>query len=224
MKFESSHKLAKMKRAFARLERINTNTGHSISTADIQDATEDFVSHAYHFKDFLKEEFPGKAQRIEEFITSSRELSLVADLQNSFKHAEDIKNRRKKHEQETGSPAIGNLVRINTHTKLDEKTWTWSQRLEITFRNAKFDAYDLAAETVKAWEGFLAAESIVLDAGSCDRRPCPRRSGGARPAHTRIRSLMSWFGGRAAEAERGKRNEARQGGPQVIGALGCRLR
>jgi hypothetical protein len=163
LKFECSQKLAKMKRAFARLERINTNTGNEISTADAQDATEDFVSHAYHFKDFLKEEFPGKAQRIEEFITSSRVLSLVADLQNSFKHAKDVKKRRKKHEKKTGSPTIGDLVRINTHTTLDEKTWTWSQRLEITFQNAKFDAYDLAAETVKAWDDFLAAESIVLE-------------------------------------------------------------
>jgi hypothetical protein len=160
LKFECSQKLAKMKRAFARLERINTNTGHTISTADALDATEDFVSHAYHFKDFLTEEFPGRRERIEEFITSSRVLSLVADLQNSFKHAKDIKKRRKKHEKETGSPTIGDLVRINTHSMLNE--WGWSQRLEVTFQNAKFDAYDLAAETVKAWDDFLAAESIVL--------------------------------------------------------------
>lgn len=91
MKFECSQKLAKMKRAFTRLERINTNTGNKISTADAQDATEGFVSHVYHFKDFLKEEFPGKAQRIEEFITSSRVLSLVANFQNSFKHAEEAR-------------------------------------------------------------------------------------------------------------------------------------
>lgn len=57
---------------------------------------------------------------------------------------------------------MGDLVRINTHTTLDEKTRTWSQRLEITFQNAKFDGYDLAAETVKVWDNFLAAESIVL--------------------------------------------------------------
>lgn len=151
-----------MKRAFARLERINTDTGRTISTADAWDATEDFVNHAYHFKDFLKTEFPGSGRRIEEYITSSRVLSLVADLQNSFKHAEDINERRKQHENETGSPAIGDLVRINTHTTLDEKTWTWSQRLEITFQNATFDAYDLAAETVKAWDDFMAAEGIVL--------------------------------------------------------------
>jgi len=162
LKFECTQKLARMKRAFARLERINTNAGKTISTADARDATEDFISHAYHFKDFLKEEFPGKAQRIEQFITSSRVLSLVADLQNSFKHASDVKKRRMKHEKESGSPAIGDLVCINTHTTLDEKTRTWSQRLEITFQNAKFDAYDLAGETVKAWDDFLAAEGIVL--------------------------------------------------------------
>jgi hypothetical protein len=162
LKFECSQKLAKMKRAFARVERINRNTGHRISTADARDATEDFVSPAYHFKGLRKKEFPGRAQGIEEYITSHRELSAVADLQNSSKLAEGIEERRKKHEKETGSPVIEDLVRINTYTTLDKKTWTGSQRLEITFQNAKLDAYDLAAKAVKAWDDLLTAEGIAL--------------------------------------------------------------
>jgi hypothetical protein len=162
LKLECSQKVAKMKRAFARVECINRNTRNRISTADARDAAEDLVSHAYHFKSFPKKEFRARAQRIEEHITSHRELSLVADLQNSSKLAEGIEERRKKHEKETGSPVIRDLVRINICTTLDEETWTGSQRLEITFQNAKLDTYDLAVKAVKAWDDLFAAEGIDL--------------------------------------------------------------
>ena len=164
MKFECSEKLAKMKRALARLERIYTNTGRAISTADARDATEDFISHAYHFKDYLRREFPGRKERIEQFITSNRELSLVADLQNSFKHARDIADRRERYEKETGSSPVGDLVQINTHTTIDlgPTGFRCSQSLVITFRNAQFDALALATEAVGAWDAFLVAEGIVL--------------------------------------------------------------
>lgn len=164
MKFECGEKLAKMKRALARLERIYSNTGNAISTSDARDATEDFISHAYHFKDYLKREFPGKAERVEQFITSSRALSLIADLQNSLKHAHDIADRREKHEKETKSSPIGDLVQINSHTTIDlgPTGSRCCQRLEITFRSAQFDALDLAAQASTAWDDFLIAEAIVL--------------------------------------------------------------
>ena len=164
MKFQSHEKYAKMTRALARLERTYTETGNAISTADARDATENFFNHAYHLKDYLQKDFPGMAQRVEKYITGSRVLSLVADLHNSFKHGGDIANRRRKHEKESGSPPVGDLVRINTHTKVDLDTTTakCSQRMEITFQNATFDALQLATETVREWDSFLAAEGITL--------------------------------------------------------------
>jgi hypothetical protein len=164
VKFECSEKLAKMKRALARLERIYTNTGNAISTADARDAAEDFVSHAYHFKDYLRREFPGKARQIEQFITSSRALSLIADLQNSLKHACDITNRRERYEKETGASPVGDLVQINSHTTIDlaPAGSRCFQRLEITFRNTQFDALALAREAVEEWDRFLTAEGIAL--------------------------------------------------------------
>jgi len=164
VKFKCREKHGKMTRALAQLERIYTDTGNAISTADAQDATENFFNHAYHFKDFLKRDFPAKAKRIEEHVTRSRVLSLVADLHNSLKHADDISKRRRQHEKETGSPPVGDLVRINTHTKIDlgPTTARCSQRLEITFQNATYDVCNLAKKTVREWDVFLAAEGIVL--------------------------------------------------------------
>ena len=164
MEFKYRDKYGKMTRALARLERIYTDTGDAISTAAAQDATEDFFNHAYHFKDFLKRDFVAKAKRIEEHVTRSRVLSLVADLHNSLKHAEDTSERRRQHETETGSPPVGDLVRINTHTKIDfgSTTARCSQRLEVTFQNATYDVYDLAKNTVREWDVFLAAEGMVL--------------------------------------------------------------
>ena len=162
MKFNWREKYAKMMRGFERLERIYTDTGSSISTDDAREATENFFSHAYHLKDYLKRAFPEKAQRVEDCVTASRALSLVADLRNSFKHGHDVKTRCTDHEKETGVPASGGLVRINTHTKIDltPTMSQCSQRLEITFENGTFDALDLATETVKAWDDFLAVEGI----------------------------------------------------------------
>ena len=88
-------------------------------------------------------------------------LSLVADLENSFKHAKDVKKLRKKHEKDTGSPTIGDLVWITTHVNVNLLGRN-SQHVEITFRNAEFDAYHLANEAVKARESLLATEGIVL--------------------------------------------------------------
>ena len=169
MKFKWREKYAKMMRALERLERIYTDTGNSISTDDAREATENFFSHAYHLKDYLKRECPEKAQRIEDHVTGSRALSLVADLHNSFKHGHDVKRRRGKHETSAGIPAVGDLVRINTHTnvELTPTVSRCSQRLEITFENGTFDALDLAKQTVQAWDDFLAAESLL---------PAPARS------------------------------------------------
>lgn len=164
MNFDSGDKYAKMKRAFARLERIYTDTGNSITTSDAQDATEDFVNHAYHLKDFLKKDFPQVGSRVEAYITRSRPLALIADLQNSFKHAHDVQKRRSEHESTTGAQPIGDLVRINTHTRMDlvANAFVCSQSLQITYCNVKVDALNLASDSIDAWDDFLRTESITL--------------------------------------------------------------
>ena len=162
MDFKWREKCAKMKRARERLERIYRDTGNSIATDDAREATENFFSHAYHLKDYLKRAFPQKAQQIEGCVTDSRALSLVADLHNSFKHGHDVKKRRRNHETARGSAAVGALMRMKTETNIEltPSVQRCNQRLEIIFEHETFDALDLANETVKAWDDFLTAEGI----------------------------------------------------------------
>jgi len=162
MRFEARSKLSQMKRSLARLERIYCDTGSVIATSDARDAIEDFVNHAHHFKDYLKREHPRSAERIEKLVTSDRSLALIADLSNSFKHAHDIAKRRKKHAEESGGSDIGDLLRINSHTtvELGPGLSKCSQRLEISFRGARFDALELAHAAVASWDLLLEEEGI----------------------------------------------------------------
>jgi hypothetical protein len=160
MDFSSRQKYAKMTRALAELRRIYTSTGNSITTSQAMDAFETFVNHAYQLKDYIKEEFPGKARATETYITNNRHLSLLADVQNSLKHAADVRKRRSDHEKETGAPPLGDLIRMNTHTRVDMNPVNCSQRYVLTFDNKEVDSLDLAMETVAAWNDFLKSEGI----------------------------------------------------------------
>ena len=76
-----------MMRAHKKLLGIATSTGNSISLSEAREATEEFFSHCYHFKDWLLKEQPNLKQSVEDHISNSKALSLAADICNSYKHA-----------------------------------------------------------------------------------------------------------------------------------------
>lgn len=151
MEFKIEEKYQSMARSLQRLKKINTNNGTSISNTDAKDATEDFFSQAYHFKDWLRKD-PRIGANVESFINASKVLTLAADYCNSFKHA-----------GLDSAPRSGEeIAKINTHISMDfsEQGVKTSSRLEITLGEEKIDALSTAEECVADWNKFLEENGL----------------------------------------------------------------
>ncbi len=157
MEFTAKDKYYGMKRSYERLKKINTDNGNSISNTDPKDATEDFFNQCYHFKDWLKKETSiNLIENVENFISKSKSLSLVADYCNSFKHAGLDKKSRSGQE----------LEKINTHVNFDltPRGFVASARLELTIGGKKYDAFSLATNCMQEWHAFLEQNQVQFPA------------------------------------------------------------
>jgi len=157
MEYNAKDKYYGMKRSYERLKKINTDNGNSISNADPRDATEDFFNQCYHFKDWLKKDTSiALTEDVENFISKSNSLSLVADYCNSFKHAGLDKKSRSGQEFE----------KINTHINFDltPSGFVASARLELTIGGKKYDTFSLATDCMKEWSDFLERNQIEFPA------------------------------------------------------------
>ncbi|OIR16083.1 hypothetical protein GALL_35880 [mine drainage metagenome] len=155
MKYNAADKYRSMLRSFERIKRINTDNGNTISNTDARDATEDFFTQCYHFKDWLKKDSTlTLSQNVEKFINASNALSLAADYCNSFKHAGLDSQPR------SGQTLEG----INTHMRMDltPKGFVMSSSLELTISGKKHDAFELAKRCIEEWDLFLISNKIVF--------------------------------------------------------------
>lgn len=155
MEFRIQDKVDNMMRAYTRLKKINTNNGNSISNTEARDATEEFFNQCYHLKDWLKKDTSLPPTKIEDFISSSKSLSLACDLCNSFKHAGlDNPPRSGKH-----------LERINTHVNFDlgSSGFIASARAEVTFDGEGVDTFVLATNCIKDWNLFFRENGVIVN-------------------------------------------------------------
>lgn len=141
-------------RAFRELKRIATNTGNEISLSEAKEATEEFISHCYHFKDWLIKEHPSLKQKVEDHISGSVALSLAADICNSYKHAGLDRTPR------SGKDLEGVLQ----HTKVDltPQGFVSSAEVEVKAGGISYKGMDLAEECIRDWDTFLANEGISI--------------------------------------------------------------
>lgn len=144
----SARKYQHMLRAYERLRTINTDNGPRITTTDAADATEDFFNQCHHLKDYLKKDPSGAFKDVEDWIKATPCMRIAAVYCNSLKHA-GPKN----------TPRSGNHIeKTNTHTKLTvtPRRATTSSAQSITIGGKTYDAPQLAAECVAAWDAYLA--------------------------------------------------------------------
>ena len=154
MDFKMADKYHRMRRSYESLRIVSTDTGNSISLSQAKEATEDFFSHCYHFKDWLIEEFPSLKEAVEDHISSSLPLSIAADYCNTFKHAGlDRRPRSGQH-----------LEAVLQHTKLDltPKGFVASAQVEIKTAGKSYRGFDLATECIRDWDAFLSAANITV--------------------------------------------------------------
>jgi len=156
MNFKMSDKYHRMMRSYEKLRRVCTNTGNSISLGEAKEATEDFFTHCYHLKDWLKKELPNLSQAVENHVSNSAPLSLAADYCNSFKHA-GLDRQPRSGQQ---------LVEVLQHTRMDitPQGFVCSAQLEIKTDSKNYTAFDLATDCVRDWNVFLQADNITIPA------------------------------------------------------------
>jgi len=156
MQCTAPKKYHQMMRSYEKLRRVGTNTGNSISNVAGKEATEEFFTQCYHFKDWLKKELPRLSQQIEDHITSSNALSIAADYCNSFKHAGLDKQ-----------PRLGEaLVEILEHTRMEltPQGFVGSAEVEIKTASKSYRASDVAADCIRDWDTFLQSNNITISA------------------------------------------------------------
>ena len=156
MKFKSAAKYHRMMRAHKELLRIATSTGNAISLSEAREATEEFFSHCYHFKDWLLKEQPNLKNAVEDHISKSNALSLAADICNSYKHAGLDRTPR------SGHP----LDDVLQHTKIDltPQGFVASAHVEVKTGGKSYKAGDLATECIHDWDAFLQSVNITIPA------------------------------------------------------------
>ena len=154
MNFKMADKYHRMRRSYEGLRIVSTDTGNTISLSQAKEATEDFFSHCYHFKDWLIKEFPNLKQAVEDHINRSLPLSLAADYCNTFKHGElDRKPRSRQH-----------LEAVLQHTKLDltANGFVASAQVEIKTAVKSHRGFELATECIHDWDAFLTEVNIPI--------------------------------------------------------------
>ena len=157
MDFKAADKYHRMMRSYDNLRAVSTDTGNRISLSQAKEATEDFFTHCYHFKDWLIKEMPHLKRAVEDHITNSTSLSLAADYCNTFKHAGLDKTPRSGH----------HLDAVLQHTRLDltPRGFVASAQVEIKTTSGKsYRAFYLATECIRDWDAFLQSQKITIPA------------------------------------------------------------
>jgi hypothetical protein len=157
MEYPAKDKYYSMKRSYERLRQVSTDTGSTITNTDPRDATGDFFSQCYHFKDWLKKDAALSRSDVEDFITASRALSFAADYCNASKHGGLDKPPR------SGTP----IDKANTRITIDlsgrsAARGIASGRILLTIGGKQIDAFELATDCMGDWDNYLALKGVTF--------------------------------------------------------------
>lgn len=155
MNDETKRKYDFMKFELDKLNQIysDSNSNRSISNIDAESIFKAFCSQCYHFKDWLIKEFPNIKQNIENFISSSKWLSICADFTNKDKHKElDRKPRHSKDVQHGNNHTLINLSGIGFLSK---------SKYEVKVGNKNIDSREIAQNAFKDWDQFLQENNLI---------------------------------------------------------------
>jgi len=146
-----------MKRRYERFCVINTGQVHSSTSEFYIDDIYSFFQDCYHLKDWLKNDAAvnnATKERVEDYVTSRRSLSLCADLCNSLKHLSRTRSNRSNENPSFGMKTI--------ELTIGPKPTTASFKHQIDLQGGgSVDAFTLASECVADWETFLKNEGLL---------------------------------------------------------------
>jgi hypothetical protein len=182
MNYNAEDKYQNMVRAYEALRALATDVGRTAVIGDhaAGDAATSFFVECYHLKDWLKKDSRIKRpEDVEDFISKSDALSLAADLCNSLKHAGLNKTPRSGMHLDqinmaysldipastepgfikmTRNPSDGDTITISRSNRMGRPVAT--AKVVLTIGGKKHEVLDVAAQCVKDWDAFLAAQGI----------------------------------------------------------------
>lgn len=148
----------RMKRWYNRFVALDQGRLHDVPSDNYLDEIYAFFMNCYHLKDWIKHDgtvAPDIQLAVESHVNSSRSLKLCADICNSLKHLTLTSSRSGE------SPAFGKKL---FGVALGTGPTTINLKYDINTTSGAVDAFQLAKDCVDAWETFLTANGLKLDA------------------------------------------------------------
>jgi len=141
------------RRWYARLEALDVGRDHTVESDNYVDEVYAFFMNCYHVKDWIRNDpdVPEAVRaRVEQYVNSSRPLSLCADICNALKHL-TLNGSRSGESPSFGSKryrlAFGGAPKIGL-------------TYEIETAKGATDAFTLATECMEDWGRFLSDNGL----------------------------------------------------------------
>lgn len=152
--FSVLEKFARVKYYYEKMKQLEVNNGNTISLSEAKDLAEEFFTHCYHLKDWIKKERPDLCRSVEKYVNESIALSICADYCNTFKHAGLDGNTR--------SGFI--IENVNQHTKIDLTAdgFIASAEATVTIGSNTFQISKLARECIDDWSRYFSENNIRI--------------------------------------------------------------
>lgn len=137
-----------VQRWYQRFGEISVGKRHDRPSDFYQDEVYSFFMNCYHLKDWIKHDptVLSLAERVESFITESKDMSLCADICNGIKHLKLLRHRSNE------DPKFGKrLFKVGVGTR----PTTIAVEYTIETATGPINAYELATRCFEAWKVFL---------------------------------------------------------------------
>ncbi len=141
----------RMMRWYKRFEKIVKGRVHDMESDNYEDEAHAFFLNCYYLKDWIKNDpsLPLIRDEVEQFINDNECLRLCADICNGLKHLKVTKQGSGK------DPQFGPR---QFFVGLGAGETTIAASYSIVTTNGPIDAFELASECVKKWDGFISAK------------------------------------------------------------------
>lgn len=152
-----AEQLERVRRYHTRFREITQGTQNSSSVDECMDGIYGFFQNCYHLKDWLKNDpayTKHTPQQIEALVTSNSALAICADLCNATKHLRLSQPPRSGSVPAFGTKNVG--VQITDSLSGGDTTVTVAIHVEVNHGGKTLDAFQLATDALRAWEGFIA--------------------------------------------------------------------
>lgn len=143
----------RVKRWYQRFAEIDRGRVHDRSSDYYQDEVFAFFTSCYHLKDWIKNDgnVDIAAEKVEDFVSNTKEISLCADICNGIKHLRLTSSRSGQ------NPQFG---RKKFHVKLGGQQTTIRIKYTIDTASGPLDAFKLATKCLKAWQKFIKLDIL----------------------------------------------------------------